>query len=76
MGMTPTQIVASYPTITLPQVHAALFYSNDHRDEIRAAIEEEERFVAALRVEAPPSRLQKLLEARTLDAQDDPLPPG
>lgn len=76
MGMTPTEIAATYPPISLAQVHAALSYYYDHRDEIQAAIEEEERFVETLRAEAPPSRLRKLLEARTLDAQDDPLPPG
>jgi uncharacterized protein (DUF433 family) len=76
MGMTPTEIAATYPTITLAQVHAALSYYYDHRDEIRAAIDGEERFVEALRAEAPPSRLQELLEARTLDVPEDPLPPG
>jgi uncharacterized protein (DUF433 family) len=76
MGMRPTEIASTYPTITLAQVHAALSYYYDHRDEIHAAIEEEERFVEELKAESPPSRLQKLLEARTLDAPDDPLPPG
>ena len=32
MGMTPTEIAATYPTITLAQVHAALAYYYDHRD--------------------------------------------
>src|SRR3954470_11507358 len=41
MGMTPTEIVATYPTITLSQVHAALAYYYDHSDEIQAEIEEE-----------------------------------
>src|SRR5512135_2560221 len=49
MGMTPTEIAATYPTITLAQVHAALAYYYDHRDEIRAAIEDERRFVEELR---------------------------
>ena len=75
MGMTPAEIVATHPTITLGQVHAALSYYYDHRDEIRAAIEEESRFVEGLRAESPPSKLQELLEARKPDAPDDPLPP-
>src|SRR4051794_41383460 len=45
MGMTQTRIAATYPTITLSQVHAALAYYYDHRDEIEAAIEGKRRFV-------------------------------
>jgi uncharacterized protein (DUF433 family) len=52
-GMTPTEIVATYPTITLAQVHAALAYYYDHRDEIQAEIEEERRFVEDLRAGQP-----------------------
>ena len=74
MGMTPTEIVATYPTITLGQVHAALSYYYDHRDEIRAAIEEASRFVEELRAKTPPSKLQRLRAARTPDAPDDTLP--
>ena len=75
-GMTPTEIAATYPSITLAQVHAALAYYYDHRDEIHAAIEEERRFVEELKAKTPPSKLQKLLEARKADATDDSLPPG
>ncbi len=75
-GMTPTEIVVTYPTITLAQVHAALAYYDDHRDEIHAAIEEEHRFVEELKAESPPSKLQELLAARKPDASDDSLPPG
>jgi uncharacterized protein (DUF433 family) len=57
MGMTPTQIVATYPTITLAQVHAALAYYYDHRDDIQAEIEEERRFVEEMKAKAGPSRL-------------------
>src|SRR3954468_19643563 len=53
MGMTPTEIVANYPTITLAQVHAALAYYYDHRDEIQAEMEEERRFVEELRAGQP-----------------------
>ena len=76
MGMTPTEIAATYPTITLAQVHAALAYYYDHRDEIQADIEEERRFVEELKAKTPPSKLQKVLEARKADAPDDSLPPG
>jgi len=58
-GMTPTEIVTTYPTITLAQVHAALAYYYDHRDEIQAEIEEERRFVEELRA-GQPSIFEKL----------------
>jgi len=57
--MTPTEIVTTYPTITLAQVHAALAYYYDHRDEIQAEIEEERRFVEELRA-GQPSIFEKL----------------
>ncbi len=75
-GMTPTEIVVTYPTITLAQVHAALAYYYDHRDEIHAAIEEEHRFVEELKAKSPPSKLQELMAARKPNATDDSFPPG
>src|SRR5437764_735425 len=44
MGMSPAEIAAAYPTLTRAQIHAALAYYYDHRDEIQAEIAEEERF--------------------------------
>ncbi len=76
MGMSPDEIVTSHPTITLAQVHAALAYYYDHKQEIDADIEEGKRFVEELKAKTPPSRLQKLVEARKADGSDDSLPPG
>src|SRR2546421_311411 len=72
MGMSPAEIVDQHPTITLAQVHAALAYYYDHRDEIRAKIDEERRFVEALRA-GQPSNFERV---RQRNAPDDPLPPG
>jgi uncharacterized protein (DUF433 family) len=58
MGMTPTQIAATYPTSTLAQVHAALAYYYNHEDEIRAAIEDERRFVEEMKGKSPKSRVE------------------
>jgi uncharacterized protein (DUF433 family) len=71
-GMTPTEIVATYPTITLAQVHAALAYYYDHRAEIQAEIEEERRFVEDLRA-GQPSIFDRV---RQRNAPDDSLSPG
>src|SRR5438105_2540757 len=38
MGMSPEEIAAAYPSITLADVYAALAYYLDHRDEIIARI--------------------------------------
>jgi uncharacterized protein (DUF433 family) len=72
MGMSPAQIAATYPTITLSQVHAALAYHFDHREEIQAAIAEEDRFVEELKAESGPSLLQERLRQRK-NASNDPV---
>jgi uncharacterized protein (DUF433 family) len=73
MGMSPKQIVAEHPTITLAQVHSALAYYYDHREEIQAEIAEEEREYETLRA-GQPSILEKIRQ-RTANAQNDPIPP-
>jgi len=73
MGMTPAQVIAEYPHLTMAQVHAALAYYWSHRDEIHTDIENEEILVAELKAKAGPSKLQERLA--DLNAQDDPLPP-
>ena len=47
--MSPDEIVHHHPTITLADVHAALAYYWDHRDEIEQAIKEEDAFVEEFR---------------------------
>ena len=74
MGMTAEAIVATYPTITLPAVYAALAYYHSHRAEIDADIEADARFVAETKAKAGPSKLQQKLAE--IDAANDSLPPG
>jgi uncharacterized protein (DUF433 family) len=71
-GMTPAQIVATYPTLTLSQVHAALAYYYDHRDEIQAAIAAEDRFVEEMKANSGPSLLHG--KARQRNATDGSVP--
>jgi uncharacterized protein (DUF433 family) len=73
-GMTPEEIVATYPTLSLPAVYAALAYYHSHRAEIDADIAADEKFVAELKAKAGPSRLQQKLAE--LHGANDPLPPG
>jgi uncharacterized protein (DUF433 family) len=74
MGMTPEEIVATYPTLTLSAVHAALAYYYSHRDDIDADIEADRRFAAELQAKTGPSKLQAKLEQR--HGADDQVSPG
>jgi uncharacterized protein (DUF433 family) len=74
LGQSPEEIVATYPTLSLAEVHAALAYYFSHRAEIDAEIRADEEFVAELRAGAGPSPLEQKLKER--HAQDDSLPPG
>ncbi len=49
LGWTPDQICQAHPGITLAQVHAALSYYFDHKEEIDKAIREDEDFARRLR---------------------------
>jgi len=75
MGMSPDEIVSTYPTITLSDVHAALAYYTEHRDRIDADIREGEEAAEKLRA-GQPSIFEKVRQKIAADAKDDPLPPG
>lgn len=72
LRMSPEAIVEEYPQLSLADVHAALAYYYDHRDEIDADIREGEEFADRLRAGAP-SIFEK---AEMMNAPIDPLPPG
>lgn len=74
MGMTAEEIVATYPTLTLAAVYAALAYYYSHRGDIDADIEADHRFAAELQAKSGPSKLQAKLEQ--LHAANDQVPPG
>jgi hypothetical protein len=75
MGMSPAEIAATYPTITLSAVHAALAYYYAHKSEIDAEVEAGERLVEEMKSKAGPSRLRQRL-AELGRAADNPFPPG
>jgi uncharacterized protein (DUF433 family) len=74
MGMSPEEIGAAHPGLTLADVYAALTYYYDHREEIDEDIEADERFAAEQKVKAGCSKLQQKLDG--LHGKDDLLPPG
>lgn len=70
-GLTPDEIVESLPHLTLGQVHAALSYFFDHREQVLQEIREDEEFVRLLRERTGPGPLElKLRES----AADDAIP--
>jgi len=73
LGLSPDEIVSEHPQITLADVHAAMAYYHDHREEIRRQMDADEDRAAALRAVAPSRFLQKLTGT---DAASHPLPPG
>ena len=48
LGKTPDEIVRAYPHITLADVHSALAYYWDHKDEIDRQMKEADEFVSGL----------------------------
>ena len=55
----PDEIVADFPYLTLADVHAALAYYWDHRDEIHAQMKADEAFVAELKAKSGPGLLDR-----------------
>lgn len=75
LGQSPDEIVSAHPSITLSDVHAALAYYYENREQIDADIREGERFVAELKAKSGPPVLQEKLRQRNADAANDPVPP-
>lgn len=71
MGLSPDEIVSTWPSISLSDVHAALAYYYDHRDQIDADIRAGEEFVEKYRA-GQPSMFDKVRQRR-LDASNDPI---
>ena len=71
MDMTPDEIIFHYPTITLSDVHAALAYYFDHREEIEQDIREGKIFIEEFKKEHSSPLQEKLNGTRE---QADPIP--
>jgi hypothetical protein len=71
--MSPDEIVFAYPTITLSDVHAALAYYYENREQIDAASREDEQFAAEMKAKAGPSLVKQKLRQRKADGSDDSL---
>jgi uncharacterized protein (DUF433 family) len=74
-GRSPTEILTAYPQLSLADVHAALAYYLDHRQEIEAQMERADTEVARLEAEHGPTRFSELRDAllRRKDDGEDPV---
>lgn len=70
-GASPEEIVASFPTLSLPDVYATIAYVLRHRSEVDAYLEEQAEEAASLRREIeeryPTADLRQRLRARAAD---------
>ena len=65
LGKSPDEIVAEHPGLTLADVHAALSYYYDHREQIDADIGADADFAAELKANSSPSLLlQRLMSGQ------------
>ncbi len=62
-GRTPDEIVAAYPQLTLADVHAALAYYWDNKDEIDRQMKEADEFVEQIKAASGPGPLARKLAA-------------
>lgn len=70
LGMSPEEILSAYPGITLADVHAALAYYYDNKEEINQLIQEEEEFYRKMKAKTPSQVMQKLATERSQRIQD------
>jgi uncharacterized protein (DUF433 family) len=68
--LSPDEIVAQFPQITLADIYAALSYYHDHREEIHRQMEEAEKLAERLKKQNP-SRLPQIPTGT--DDGDDPV---
>lgn len=61
LGLTPDEIVVSYPELSLSDVHAALAYYFDNVDEVRNDIRQNDGLADQLRAQFPSKLKEKLL---------------
>jgi uncharacterized protein (DUF433 family) len=62
-GLSPDEIVEQLPHLTLGQVHAALSYYFDNRQQILTELQEDEEFVRLIRARTGPGPLEQRLSA-------------
>jgi uncharacterized protein (DUF433 family) len=72
IGMSPEEILSLWPHLTLADVHAALTYYHDHRDEIERDLAEDERLFEELKAQQP--SILENAKQRKADVPNDQVP--
>jgi uncharacterized protein (DUF433 family) len=67
-GQSPDEIVGRFPQLSLADVHAALAYYFDHREEILGEIRQDADFVTALKSQLGPGPLARKLGPHPRDS--------
>lgn len=70
---TPEEVIQAFPQLTLADIHAALAYYWDHRDEIHADMERAVQLVAEMKSKLGPGPLARKLA--DMNRSRDPLSP-
>ena len=65
-GWSPEELVFQHPYLTMGQVHSALAYHWDHREEVEADLARRQEYAERLRAEAGESTVVAKLRARGL----------
>jgi uncharacterized protein (DUF433 family) len=66
-GKAPEEIVTEFPQLSLADVHAALAYYFDHREEIERQVKEDEECVAEMKREQGVTKFDLLKQKLGLD---------
>ncbi len=66
-GLSPDEIVDRFPQLSLADVHAALAYYHDHREQIDQQIRDDDDLISRLRQENGPGLLDRLKDANLGD---------
>jgi len=53
LGRSPDEIIGSHPHLNLPQVHDALSFYYENRDELDQKAEQDQKFIARLKKKIP-----------------------
>lgn len=64
-GWSPEELRFQYPDLSLGQIHSALAYYWDHKDELDADIEQRSQYAEEARRETGPSRLAAKIRSQS-----------
>jgi uncharacterized protein (DUF433 family) len=60
-GQTPEEIISDFPQLSLADVHAAMAYYHDNREQIQGDIQAEKEFADSMKATHPSKFMQKLM---------------